>query len=146
MTRCRISGDFRACRALPRRAVPCQDRESTCPMPRKASNALRNCPSRRSSSEVEICDGNPVHDANTAPIGIAARSVCRDHRVFVPWATIQNWVEAGGKKGRGPRRRRLSRLGTQQHIHARIAIDMLRDAQAAGRFDTTHTLHHARAA
>jgi hypothetical protein len=25
----------------------------------------------------------------------------RDHRVFVPFATIQNWVEAGGKKGAG---------------------------------------------
>ena len=23
----------------------------------------------------------------------------RDHRVFVPWATIQNWVEGSGKKG-----------------------------------------------
>jgi hypothetical protein len=23
----------------------------------------------------------------------------RDHRVFVPFATIQNWAEAGGKKG-----------------------------------------------
>jgi transposase len=23
----------------------------------------------------------------------------RDHRVFVPYATIQNWVEAGGEKG-----------------------------------------------
>ncbi len=23
----------------------------------------------------------------------------RDHRAFVPFATIQNWVEAGGKKG-----------------------------------------------
>ena len=23
----------------------------------------------------------------------------RDHRVFVPFATIQNWMEAGGKKG-----------------------------------------------
>jgi hypothetical protein len=23
----------------------------------------------------------------------------RDHRVFVPFATMQNWVEAGGKKG-----------------------------------------------
>jgi len=22
----------------------------------------------------------------------------RDHRVFVPWATIQNWVEAAGEK------------------------------------------------
>jgi hypothetical protein len=25
----------------------------------------------------------------------------RDHRVFVPFATIQHWVEAGGKKGAG---------------------------------------------
>ena len=24
----------------------------------------------------------------------------RDHRVFVPWATIQNWVEAAGKKSK----------------------------------------------
>jgi transposase len=23
----------------------------------------------------------------------------RDHRLFVPWATIQNWVEGAGKKG-----------------------------------------------
>jgi hypothetical protein len=26
----------------------------------------------------------------------------RDHRVFVPWATIQNWVEAAGEKKDGP--------------------------------------------
>ena len=26
----------------------------------------------------------------------------RDHRVFVPFATIQTWVEAGGKKGPAP--------------------------------------------
>ena len=25
---------------------------------------------------------------------------CGDHRVFVPWATIQNWVEAAGKNSR----------------------------------------------
>lgn len=35
----------------------------------------------------------------------------RDHRVFVPWATIQNWVEAaGGKKGEDPGHR-LPRQG-----------------------------------
>jgi transposase len=28
----------------------------------------------------------------------------RDHRVFVPFATIQNWVEASGKKRRGEHR------------------------------------------
>ena len=36
--------------------------------------------------------------------GLPYRAACwhlwRDHRVFVPFATIQNWVEAGGKKGR----------------------------------------------
>ncbi len=35
----------------------------------------------------------------------------RDHRVFVPFATIQNWVEAGGKKGAGAHGHRLPRLG-----------------------------------
>jgi hypothetical protein len=35
----------------------------------------------------------------------------RDHRVFVPFATIQNWVEAGGKKGAGAHRPRLPGLG-----------------------------------
>jgi hypothetical protein len=35
----------------------------------------------------------------------------RDHRVFVPFATIQNWVEAGGKKGARAHEGRLSGVG-----------------------------------
>jgi len=35
----------------------------------------------------------------------------RDHRVFVPFATIQNWVEAGGKKGAGAHGHGLPGLG-----------------------------------
>src|SRR6266478_9055865 len=35
----------------------------------------------------------------------------RDHRVFVPCATMQNWVEAGGKKGAGAHGHGLPRLG-----------------------------------
>ena len=35
----------------------------------------------------------------------------RDHRVFVPFATIQNWVEAGGKKGKRTLGKRLSGVG-----------------------------------
>ncbi len=35
------------------------------------------------------------------PYQTASWHLWRDHRVFVPFATIQNWVEAGGKKG-GP--------------------------------------------
>ena len=33
------------------------------------------------------------------PYRAASWQLWRDHRVFVPFATIQNWVEAGGKKG-----------------------------------------------
>ena len=33
------------------------------------------------------------------PYRSASWSLWRDHRVFVPFATIQNWVEAGGEKG-----------------------------------------------
>ena len=33
------------------------------------------------------------------PYRSASWHLWRDHRVFVPFATIQNWVEAGGKKG-----------------------------------------------
>ena len=41
----------------------------------------------------------------------ASWSLWRDHRVFVPYATIQNWVEDGGEKGGATNRRRLPRLG-----------------------------------
>jgi hypothetical protein len=34
------------------------------------------------------------------PYRAASWHLWRDHRVFVPFATIQNWVEAGGEKGR----------------------------------------------
>ena len=33
------------------------------------------------------------------PYRVASWHLWRDHRVFVPFATIQNWVESGGKKG-----------------------------------------------
>jgi hypothetical protein len=45
------------------------------------------------------------------PYQSASWHLWRDHRVFVPYATIQNWVEAGGEKGGPPSGRRLSRLG-----------------------------------
>ena len=55
-----------------------------------------------------------------------------------------NAVERGNRRHR-KMQKTIYRVRTQQHIHARIANDMLRDAQARGRFDTTQTLHHARA-
>ena len=45
------------------------------------------------------------------PYRTASWHLWRDHRVFVPLATLQNWVEAGGKKGGGPRRPRVPRSG-----------------------------------
>jgi hypothetical protein len=33
------------------------------------------------------------------PYRAASWHLWRDHRVFVPFATLQKWVEAGGKKG-----------------------------------------------
>jgi hypothetical protein len=41
------------------------------------------------------------------PYRLASWHLWRDHRVFVPYATIQNWIEASGKKS-GTERRRLS--------------------------------------
>ena len=35
------------------------------------------------------------------PLRAASWHLWRDHRVFVPYPTIQNWAEAGGEKGAG---------------------------------------------
>jgi hypothetical protein len=45
------------------------------------------------------------------PYQAASWHLWRDHRVFVPYATIQNWVEAGGKKGSQSGGCRVSQLG-----------------------------------
>jgi hypothetical protein len=45
------------------------------------------------------------------PYRPASWHLWRDHRVFVPFATLQNWVEAGGKKGARRPGRRVSRGG-----------------------------------
>jgi len=45
------------------------------------------------------------------PYRPASWHLWRDHRVFVPFATIQNWVEAGGKKGTGAHGHGLPGLG-----------------------------------
>jgi hypothetical protein len=45
------------------------------------------------------------------PYRCASWTLWREHRVFVPYATIQNWVEAGGEKGGATARPRSPRLG-----------------------------------
>ena len=53
------------------------------------------------------------------PYRSASWHLWRDHRVFVPFATIQNWVEAAGEKRRTASRKRVSRRGVKrlQRIH-----------------------------
>ena len=58
--------------------------------------------------------GRPAGGGGRLALSHGQLAPWRDHRVFVPFATIQNWVEAGGKKaeqhvatavsGRGPGR------------------------------------------
>src|SRR6185437_11316966 len=48
------------------------------------------------------------------PYQVASWHLWRDLRVFVPFATIQNWVEARGKKGGRSDPGRLARLGTRR--------------------------------
>jgi hypothetical protein len=43
------------------------------------------------------------------PYRTASWHLWRDHRVFAPWAAIQNWVEAAGEKSRTPPRHGVSR-------------------------------------
>jgi hypothetical protein len=45
------------------------------------------------------------------PYRPASWHLWRDHRVFVPCATLQHWTEAGGKKGARADGRRVSGLG-----------------------------------
>jgi hypothetical protein len=56
--------------------VPCQDRESTCQMPRKASRVPKIFPSRKSSNVAAAFVDNLVQRAGIAPIGIATQSAC----------------------------------------------------------------------
>ncbi len=55
-----------------------------------------------------------------------------------------NAVERGNRRHR-KMQKTIYRVRTQWNLHARIAMDMLRDAQASGRSDTNRILHHARA-
>jgi len=55
-----------------------------------------------------------------------------------------NAVERGNRRHR-KMQKTVYRVRTQPHISQRIAVDMLRDAQAGRRFQTTQTLHYARA-
>jgi hypothetical protein len=53
------------------------------------------------------------------PYRPASGHVWRDPRELIPLATIQNWVEAGGKKGARANERRLSGGGARSLFRLR---------------------------
>jgi hypothetical protein len=59
--------------------------------------------------------------------------------------STSNAVERGNRRHR-KMQKTVYRVRTQEHIHDRIALDMLRDSQKDGRMDTINVLHKARAA
>jgi hypothetical protein len=59
--------------------------------------------------------------------------------------STSNAVERGNRRHR-KMQKTVYRIRTQEHIHNRIAMDMLRDSQKEGRTKTLDTLHEARAA
>jgi hypothetical protein len=58
--------------------------------------------------------------------------------------STSNAVERGNRRHR-KMQKTVYRVRTQEHIHDRIALDMLRDSQKDGRTKTTKALHKARA-
>jgi hypothetical protein len=58
--------------------------------------------------------------------------------------STSNAVERGNRRHR-KMQKTVYRVRTQEHIHNRIALDMLRDAQRGGRKNTLTTLHRERA-
>ena len=59
--------------------------------------------------------------------------------------STSNAVERGNRRHR-KMQKAIYRVRTQEHIHDRIALDMLRDSQKEGRTHTVKVLHRARAA
>lgn len=59
--------------------------------------------------------------------------------------STSNAVERGNRRHR-KMQKTVYRVRTQEHIHNRIALDMLRDSQKEARGTTTKVLHRARAA
>jgi hypothetical protein len=63
-----------------------------------------------------------------------------DDRLF---PSTSNAVERGNRRHR-KMQKTIYRVRTQEHIHDRIALDMLRDSQKQGRANTVKVLHKAR--
>jgi hypothetical protein len=93
-----------------------------CPRDLVSTYAQHDCTQGRKYFHADLSDLAPSGSHSThRVIDLAVRFVVedgvlyrpaswhlwRDHRRVVPFATLQNWVEAGGKKGAGPHGHRL---------------------------------------
>ena len=58
--------------------------------------------------------------------------------------STSNAVERGNRRHR-KMQKTVYRVRTKEHLHNRIALDMLRESQASDRTDALKTLHRARA-
>ncbi len=102
------------------------DLSTGCPMDLLVTYSSHYCSQCRKHFNIDLSDVAPPggHDTHRV-IQLAVRLVVedglpyrpaswhlwRDHRVFVPFGTLQNWVEAGGKKGPRPDGGGVSGLG-----------------------------------
>jgi hypothetical protein len=90
------------------------DLAANCPVDRVVTYSQHYCSRCKHNFNADMSDLAVPHSLYThRVVALAVRLVVedglpyrwaswhlwRDHRVFVPFATIQNWVEAGGKKG-----------------------------------------------
>jgi hypothetical protein len=76
------------------------------------------------------------------PYRAASWHLWRDHRVFVPWPTVQNWVEAAGKKSlTGIDTEYLDRVLANSSGY--LAIDELYDGPFCVRLMTTPNMSNA---
>ena len=97
-----------------------------CPRELVITSAQHSCTTCRKYCNADLSDLAPPGSHSTHRVmdlavrlvvddGVPSRPASwhlwRDHRVFVPCATIQHWVEAGGKKGPGAHGHRRPGLG-----------------------------------
>ena len=102
------------------------DLSTGCPVDLLVTSSSHDCSQCRKHCHIALSDVAPPGGHSThrviqmavrlvveagVPYRPASWHLWRDPRVFVPFATLQNWTEAGGKKGARADGRRVSGLG-----------------------------------
>ena len=102
------------------------DLSTGCPVDLRVTYSSHYCSQCRKHFNIDLSDvappgGHYPHRVSQMAVRLvvedglpyrpASWHLWRDHRVFVPFATMQNWAEAGGKKGAGAHGYGLPGLG-----------------------------------